>query len=402
MMGCWCQILDTAVGVNACPRRTTLKRIAVLVLLVLFFKATNFTVTRVDSGEILSILKSPISQSRESTVEKSCLATKGSSGAWVKDLSYAAKAQYLSHLQEGAGSAIRAFRPTDDVPYFPPSTYRWRDNDNEQKSNWSCQMELCTLEGMCHALAQLHITRLFFVGDSLTYMQVQSLWKLFGLLDDPGEQFGPGFDRALTCPSSTTSATTNFTFSVVYVRNDHLSKEGSCKDICNPWIDKYFSSRKRTLFVGNIGAHIMQFSQFRSEFDAFVELMNHTIPANDMIFFRTTVPGHGKCNAFHAPFNNMTEFFENQQYDKYGWDKFTSYNDHVKQRIYNLQQLEQNNFTSGRSSSGRKWFVLDVFPMTVLRPDGHRGGHDCLHYSLPGPPDWWNHLLYSTLLDVVT
>ena len=40
--------------------------------------------------------------------------------------------------------------------------------------------------------------------------------------------------------------------------------------------------------------------------------------------------------------------------------------------------------------------LLDVYPMTVLRRDGHTGGidcadcgrDDCLHYSLPGPIDW--------------
>jgi len=67
--------------------------------------------------------------------------------------------------------------------------------------------------------------------------------------------------------------------------------------------------------------------------------------------------------------------------------------------------------------------------MTILRGDGHLGGvqrdaqqnasaidfgyvdkldmdfedglgQDCLHYVLPGVPDWWNHLLFFDL-DVV-
>eukprot|EP00957_Ditylum_brightwellii_P101745 7754110-Ditylum_brightwellii.AAC.1 len=55
--------------------------------------------------------------------------------------------------------------------------------------------------------------------------------------------------------------------------------------------------------------------------------------------------------------------------------------------------------------------LLDVYPMTVQRPDGHVSSgecedcpgitdRDCLHYFLPGPPDWWNHLLYSHLLEL--
>ena len=31
--------------------------------------------------------------------------------------------------------------------------------------------------------------------------------------------------------------------------------------------------------------------------------------------------------------------------------------------------------------------------MTTMRPDGRRGGGDCLHFFLPGVPDWWTHLL---------
>ncbi|KAL7538462.1 hypothetical protein ACHAXR_008572 [Thalassiosira sp. AJA248-18] len=39
--------------------------------------------------------------------------------------------------------------------------------------------------------------------------------------------------------------------------------------------------------------------------------------------------------------------------------------------------------------------------MTILRPDGHRTPNkDCLHYLLPGPVDWWNHLLFSNLLEL--
>ena len=34
--------------------------------------------------------------------------------------------------------------------------------------------------------------------------------------------------------------------------------------------------------------------------------------------------------------------------------------------------------------------------MTALRQDGRGAiGGDCLHYDLPGPTDWWNHLLVT-------
>ena len=53
--------------------------------------------------------------------------------------------------------------------------------------------------------------------------------------------------------------------------------------------------------------------------------------------------------------------------------------------------------------------VLDVSPMTALRPDAHTqmqyrrypsrvlSDPDCLHLALPGVPDVWNALLLSRL-----
>lgn len=44
------------------------------------------------------------------------------------------------------------------------------------------------------------------------------------------------------------------------------------------------------------------------------------------------------------------------------------------------------------------WKLLDAYSPTILRPDSHQGGNDCLHYCLPGPVDHWVTLLYNMLL----
>ena len=41
--------------------------------------------------------------------------------------------------------------------------------------------------------------------------------------------------------------------------------------------------------------------------------------------------------------------------------------------------------------------VIDVYNMTALRSDGHVDG---LHYMLPGPVDWWNHLFFTYLKEL--
>ncbi len=45
-------------------------------------------------------------------------------------------------------------------------------------------------------------------------------------------------------------------------------------------------------------------------------------------------------------------------------------------------------------------YAIDVYNMTALRSDGHRGGTDCLHYAYPGPIDWWNHFLFTYLKEL--
>ena len=44
-------------------------------------------------------------------------------------------------------------------------------------------------------------------------------------------------------------------------------------------------------------------------------------------------------------------------------------------------------------------FVLDVEPLTILRPDNHRSTTVCLHAFLPGTPvDTWTFLFYNWLV----
>ena len=63
------------------------------------------------------------------------------------------------------------------------------------------------------------------------------------------------------------------------------------------------------------------------------------------------------------------------------------------------------------AQGGEVLHALDVYPMSILRRDGHVGGkdcrqcsvaNDCFYYSLPGPSDWWNHLMLSNIVDMNT
>lgn len=65
---------------------------------------------------------------------------------------------------------------------------------------------------------------------------------------------------------------------------------------------------------------------------------------------------------------------------EYKWPTFKTGNDHVQGAF---------------EADG--WQVLDAYALTVLRPDSHIGGRDCLHYCVPGPADQWATMLYNML-----
>ncbi|CAI5476199.1 unnamed protein product [Closterium sp. Yama58-4] len=56
----------------------------------------------------------------------------------------------------------------------------------------------------------------------------------------------------------------------------------------------------------------------------------------------------------------------------------------------------------------KEFKVVDVTPLSVLRPDGHLQNHcespkglDCLHWCLPGIPDTWSDILYSHVMEYI-
>ncbi|KAI3710733.1 hypothetical protein L2E82_40524 [Cichorium intybus] len=83
-----------------------------------------------------------------------------------------------------------------------------------------------------------------------------------------------------------------------------------------------------------------------------------------------------------------------------------------------LREVELTEFAKAEaqaSEKGKKFKLLDVTPLSLVRPDGHPGAYryfypfakdkkakvqyDCLHWCLPGPIDQWNDLLMKLVVD---
>jgi GDSL/SGNH-like Acyl-Esterase family found in Pmr5 and Cas1p len=339
-----------------------------------------------------------------SSHSKMCLRLRGRLGRWEQDMTYAKTAQYITNLGRFQGG----FEPTPAMPYRLATTYRWVDD--------LCPVHTLQMNSFCDTMQSLHLTRIYFVGDSLAMQMAQSLWKLLGNVDEPFfanetvSQYKFHWNRTVECSA-------DYVIEIVHTRNDMIDNNDemdlpsrtsesdfNCAktEFCMPWLRHYdtYKGAGGTLLVANAGPHVHDFETYRKlvvEFFQFIDLY-HTNP-NDIVVFRTTPPGHPHCEepTELAPLTSYEEYLTKYFVaNEFSYHLFPLYNRIAEQEA---RKRHKDNIQ-----------VLDVVPMTVLRPDGHVSSpqkcrfctdHDCLHYILPGPPDWWNHLLYSNLMNLV-
>lgn len=343
-----------------------------------------------------------------------CRDLRGIYGRWVQDMKLAPRLQYETPLRHHYGVAEIKFEPSGKQPYRKSTTYKF-----EHAMLPFCGIdELMTMETFCPVMEKLGVSRVMMVGDSLQQGQAFSFWKVLGHLDNPffleegrTTMSNPNFSRDIKCDH----ANVEFTF----IRNDQMIENdlplsfkdgvGNCKRFCFPWTSAYLSHNDvRTLLVASFGSHYYDRGVFGQAFDEFVRTVDGLMKEDDIVLYRTTVPGHADCQAKSSekkPFDTYQEY-EPTITDVFSWDKFISYNDYAD-RVLHKRAAD----AKSRGIVKTRMELLDVYPMTILRNDGHVGGEecavgcdnptpDCLHYNLPGPADWWNHLMLNNLADI--
>ena len=303
----------------------------------------------------------------EDTTAKSkgppCINRRGQNGTWVASEGY---------KYDGLGGE-----------FLPHTKWKWQDNE--------CEIQPIESNAFCTVLHQLKLSRVYFVGDSLTYQMAQSLWKYIIKSTNDADDFNCPYTH---CAHTFDCKIPNATFKLVveYTRNDELSNVTKQVGTWSlPWIGTYALNPAPTLLIANTGMHEANMNDYRRNFDMFINTAQYIGRRNDFVVYRTSVPGHKDCKKENTqPYANASEFHVavNKSGVLYNWHLVDGFNQYTKARL--------ENFTVNDG-----WMLLDVYPMTILRPDGHRRPPgDCLHYKVPGPPDYWNHLLYSNLLEL--
>mmetsp|Transcript_13829 Transcript_13829/g.28567 ORF Transcript_13829/g.28567 Transcript_13829/m.28567 type:complete len:289 (+) Transcript_13829:268-1134(+) len=261
----------------------------------------------------------------------------------------------------------------------------------------------------CSLLIQLEIDRIFFFGDSISGLQYKSFLNKLG---KDHVRTTDKFTSTLACPLFNTHKNEKESKEIKL----RYAKEGGGNDfpgsarktmVLSNQSENFLapsskggSERGRLLAILNIGAHYHELSHFKEDFVKLVGWVEASMRPHDLVFYRTSVPGHKNCiprnpRQFNftagirvVPLQSYRDFQVSTQYE---WNLFDGYNDFAK------GYLAKRNIKTARERSLSTIHLLDVVNLTVLRRDGHTGGKDCLHYVTPGPTDWWNHLLYTKL-----
>ena len=357
-----------------------------------------------------------------------CMNVRGKYGEWVENYDYAAQVQYtplVGFRQELWNRNNPPQKQGNRTMFLPQAVHAWRETRYPQ-----CQIQVMTKDGLCSILETLNIRNVYMAGDSMMHEMWMSFIGILGLTHDLVKEniiacsdifsFRLYFDRTvlLSIPPPPENSSVNIDkwgedsikvipgygqvgISHFPVRpraervgtpmkfHKYVANNGAC-----PWIKEYENLDGRTLLVINTGAAYHARETCNLMFDGVIEALDNVAKRNDIVFFRSTSPAHHDCfNTSRyptVPLSNFNEYTRIAEMSRYSWDLFKFYNEYVETRL------------KGREAR-KDVFPLEymnIFNMTALRHDGHRAANDCLHYELPAAVDWWNHLLYTNLLDI--
>merc|ERR1712194_940481 len=76
---------------------------------------------------------------------------------------------------------------------------------------------------------------------------------------------------------------------------------GNCIRYCYPWTESYQSYPGKTLLIASTGVHFNDRATFQRSFDEFIRTMDSIHRPDDIVLFRTSVPGHFDCNDKEIP-----------------------------------------------------------------------------------------------------
>lgn len=97
------------------------------------------------------------------------------------------------------------------------------------------------------------------------------------------------------------------------------------------------------------------------------------------VLYRSTTPGHFRCNEATTPVYPALPFNAHEQNGQWGWDTFGHVNDIWAQEMDRLAPSGWSSAPGATGSARGQVTFLNVTDMTGQRPDAHIHEKDCLH-----------------------
>ena len=344
------------------------------------------------------------------------------------------RAAVASYQQNHSLCAVPAHRSRPQGCFTSAQRWEWAAHTGHVR------LPLVNRTSFCHVMEKHSWHSLVFVGDSLMFDMAQSMWSLLGLANLP--RYHPAdtmTQGSLPCNHG------NFALRIA-PRLNTLGQGGLDSGALSRALKAISEADVSILSVGAHyspvklnGMGMNESAAFKADMHALAEALpgaSFTGTRRRRLIWRSTPPGHPRCiertahgcrfgsqgrpfcewasadgsppaldsvpigtrnadahthGSIHASAAAQLASAEvDASTDRFGWDNFPDFDALARHLLQPLGVA-----------------YLDVVPMSAPRADAHTGmrsglgknAPDCLHWALPGVPDWWNALLLGALLD---
>eukprot|EP01064_Diplonema_japonicum_P014247 TRINITY_DN21815_c0_g1_i1.p1 TRINITY_DN21815_c0_g1~~TRINITY_DN21815_c0_g1_i1.p1 ORF type:complete len:429 (+),score=49.77 TRINITY_DN21815_c0_g1_i1:79-1287(+) len=321
-------------------------------------------------------------------------------GKWVYDPSREAKYQSYDGISgKIPGCCGRYAKATGTKRQAP--LYKWVPS--------TCRIDDFSEERFCRSLQNRSI---IFIGDSINELWHFSILQELGIRKDFSAVEGTAGGKS-KCPKHPICGKYyKKPLMLRHITNQFLAMT-SMRRVNRKWW-KYVL--EFDIAVVNSGAWMVQPEEAKSgrnipvsdsKYAAFMTQATNYLQKEfkGTVIFRTTHPGHPHCESAEGPLTEPIPRPYPQKYSSFRWEAVFERNEVAKKLFKGIGAQ-----------------ILDIEPMTTLRPDGHLGhshpvnwiikhgekptptfnqtskmASDCLHYCIPGPMDTWSQLLQNML-----
>ena len=242
------------------------------------------------------------------------------------------------------------------------STSMWVDWQWKSRDKKCAKLLRIVLEtDICMAFETMRIKNVVIVGDSISHLMFRALQ----MMTSQGNMY-PTDDHVYTHTNRVICGP-HYPVALTYIRNDLLVEgnqeechHGDGRTFCRHfWADV----ARADLAILNCGAH--HCPRLDNEKEIFFKELEHNVPSTTLLVWRTTVPGHEDCVKHTTP----SQRFPVKPW--YNWGTIPASSRHFVKLLPSFVR------------------ILDASAISDQRFDRHISKADCLHYSLPGPPDDW-------------